>query len=167
MACTRKIRTDCILNLKHLDTASVENYMDRQRRVQEKGKDLIAQIQSVSENMKSNADKLSTTLTSEIQKQFNSIFKRLVIRTNNLFSLFFFYCYFSRSMQDKLTSSIKEVVADQVKQGFKSHAAVIEDSVINAVRSRAVTPSPHIDSHVCGIYYRHQLKLLLLSSFFR
>lgn len=64
------------------DTASVENYMDRQRRVQEKGKDLIAQIQSVSENMKSNADKLSTTLTSEIQKQFNSIFKRLVIYIN-------------------------------------------------------------------------------------
>ncbi|KAJ8920900.1 hypothetical protein NQ315_015693 [Exocentrus adspersus] len=108
-------------------TASVENYMDRQRRVQEKGKDLIAQIQSVSESMKSNADKLSTTLTSEIQKQFNVVFK---------------------GMQDKLTASVKEAVTDQVKQGFKNHAAVIEDSVINAVRSRAVTPSPNIDSHV-------------------
>ncbi|VEN33895.1 unnamed protein product [Callosobruchus maculatus] len=113
-----------------LDTASVESYMDRQRRVQEKGKDLIVQMQSVSENMKSNADKLTCTLTSEIHKQFNSVFK---------------------TMQDRMTASIKEVVADQVKQGFKNHASVIEDSVINAVRSRAVTPSPNIDSHVCYI----------------
>lgn len=52
--------------------------MDRQRRVQEKGKDLIVQMQSVSETMKSNADKLSTTLTSEIQKQFHTLFKRFV-----------------------------------------------------------------------------------------
>ncbi|CAH1995790.1 unnamed protein product [Acanthoscelides obtectus] len=108
-------------------TASVESYMDRQRRVQEKGKDLIVQMQSVSENMKTNADKLTSTLTSEIHKQFNAVFK---------------------TMQDKMTHSIKEVVADQVKQGFKNHASVIEDSVINAVRSRAVTPSPNIESHV-------------------
>nr|CAH7751196.1 unnamed protein product [Callosobruchus chinensis] len=111
-------------------TASVESYMDRQRRVQEKGKDLIVQMQSVSENMKSNADKLTCTLTSEIHKQFNSVFK---------------------TMQDRMTTSIKEVVAEEVKQGFKNHASVIEDSVINAVRSRAVTPSPNIDSHVTAL----------------
>lgn len=51
-------------------------------------------------------------------------------------------------MQDKLTLSIKEVISDQVKQGFKNHASVIEDSVLNAVRSRAVTPSPHVDNQV-------------------
>lgn len=58
-----------------LDTASVESYMDKQRRVQEKGKDLIVQMQTVSEGMKTNADKLTSALTSEIHKQFNSIFK--------------------------------------------------------------------------------------------
>lgn len=52
------------------------------------------------------------------------------------------------SMQDKLSLTIRDVVADQVRQGFKSHAAVIEDSVMNAVRSRAVTPSPHVDTQV-------------------
>lgn len=67
-------------------------------------------------------------------------------------------------MQDKLTNSIKEVVADQVKQGFKSHAAVIEDSVINAVRSRAVTPSPHIDSHVCYPYLTDQSLWTLINN---
>lgn len=51
-------------------------------------------------------------------------------------------------MQDKLTQNIKDIVSEQVKQGFKSHAAVIEEGVMNAVRSRAVTPSPHVDSHV-------------------
>lgn len=50
--------------------------MDRQRRVQEKGKDLIIQMQSVSENMKTNNDKLTNTLTTEIHKQFNNVFKR-------------------------------------------------------------------------------------------
>lgn len=53
-------------------------------------------------------------------------------------------------MQDKLSRNIADLVGEQIKQGFKSHAAVFEDSVINAVRSRAVTPSPHvIDSQVC------------------
>lgn len=58
--------------------------------------------------------------------------------------------YFYR-MQDKLTQNIKDIVSEQVKQGFKSHAAVIEEGVINAVRSRAVTPSPNVDSHVSFI----------------
>nr|XP_023013294.1 enhancer of mRNA-decapping protein 4 [Leptinotarsa decemlineata] len=107
-------------------TASVEAYMDKQRRVQDKGKDLIVQMQAVSDTMKINSDKMTTTVSSEIQKQFSLVFK---------------------SMQDKLISNMKEVVSEQVKQGFKSHATVIEDSVMNAVRSRAVTPSPHVDSH--------------------
>lgn len=47
-------------------------------------------------------------------------------------------------MQEKLSHSISEIVNEQIKQGFKNHAAVLEDSVMQAVRSRAVTPSPHI-----------------------
>lgn len=108
-------------------TASVENYMDRQRRVQEKGKDLIVQMQAVSDSLKSNSDKIANTLTLEINKQFNSALKTL---------------------QDKLSANIREVVKEQVKQSFKSHASMLEDSVMNAVRSRAVTPSPHVDTQV-------------------
>lgn len=47
-------------------------------------------------------------------------------------------------MQEKLSHSISEIVNEQIKQGFKSHASVLEDSVMHAVRSRAVTPAPHI-----------------------
>lgn len=47
-------------------------------------------------------------------------------------------------MQDKFLQNITELVKEQVKIGFKTHAAVLEDSVVNAVRSRAVTPSPHV-----------------------
>ncbi|CAG9860340.1 unnamed protein product [Phyllotreta striolata] len=111
-------------------TASVESYMDKQRRVQEKGKDLILQMQTVSESMKSNAENLTGALTAEIHKQFNNVFK---------------------SMNDKLSHSVRDIVAEQIKQGFKSHASVLEDSVKNAVRSRAVTPSPNIDSHIVSL----------------
>lgn len=60
-------------------------------------------------------------------------------------------------MQDRLTHVLVNLVSDQVKQGFKNHAAIFEDSVMNAVRSRAVTPSPHIiDSQVCYKYKNHK-----------
>jgi hypothetical protein len=50
--------------------------MERQRRVQERGKDLIVQMQIVSENLQSNTEKLAGTLTSEIHKQFNTTMKQ-------------------------------------------------------------------------------------------
>lgn len=58
------------------DTASVEAYMDRQRRVQDKGKDLIAQMHSVSEAMKANSDKLAGTLAQEVHRQFTVCFNK-------------------------------------------------------------------------------------------
>lgn len=58
-------------------------------------------------------------------------------------------------MKEKFLQNITELVKEQVKIGFKTHAAVLEDSVVNAVRSRAVTPSPHvIDTQVR--YYKLQ-----------
>lgn len=69
---------DFIVIFFYLDTASVESYMDKQRRVQEKGKDLIVQIQTVSEGLKTNADKFTSALTTEIHKQFNTIFRTWV-----------------------------------------------------------------------------------------
>ncbi|XP_025833664.1 enhancer of mRNA-decapping protein 4 isoform X2 [Agrilus planipennis] len=104
-------------------TASVETYMERQRRVQDKGKDLIVQMQAVSDAMKNSAEKLTNTLTLEIQKQLSLSFS---------------------NMQDKIALTIAELVSEQVKQGLKNHVAILEDSVLNAVRSRAVTPSPHV-----------------------
>lgn len=138
--------------------------MDKQRRVQEKGKDLIVQMQSVSESMKTHADKLTSALTSEIHKQFNTIFKMYVTGQQSFlftlllfWKLIFLFTLYCCSMQDKLTQNIKDIVAEQVKQGFKSHASVIEEGVMNAVRSRAVTPSPNIDSHVSiQIFILHQ-----------
>lgn len=54
--------------------------MDRQRRVQDKGKDLIMQMQAVSESMKNNADKLTSHLVQEIHRQFTISFSKLVCR---------------------------------------------------------------------------------------
>ncbi|XP_008200206.1 enhancer of mRNA-decapping protein 4 isoform X2 [Tribolium castaneum] len=117
-------------------TASVEHYMERQRRVQERGKDLIVQMQSVSENLQMNTDKLVGTLSSEIHKQFNTSMKHT---------------------QENLLQSMKDLISEQIKLGFKSHASFLEDSVINAVRSRAVTPSPHVESQVTLAHLDHLL----------
>lgn len=58
---------------------------------------------------------------------------------------------------------IRERLTEEVNKGFKSQASVIEDSVMNAVRSRSVTPSPHmVDSHV---RYYHNRKYRYLSYF--
>ncbi|XP_063903240.1 enhancer of mRNA-decapping protein 4 [Zophobas morio] len=115
-------------------TASVENYMERQRRVQERGKDLIVQMQVVSENLQMNTDKLIGTLTSEMQKQFSTTMKHT---------------------QENLLQGVKDVISEQIKLGFKSHASALEDSVMNAVRSRAVTPSPHVETQVTLAHLDH------------
>lgn len=53
-----------------IDTASVENYMERQRRVQERGKEFVTQMQTTADNFQTNTDKLASTLTTEIHKEF-------------------------------------------------------------------------------------------------
>lgn len=50
--------------------------MDRQTRVQDKGKDLITQMQSVSESMKNNADKLTNNLVQEMHRLFTFSFNK-------------------------------------------------------------------------------------------
>lgn len=51
----------------------------------------------------------------------------------------FFY-----SMQEGLNKAVTSTIKEQIAKGFRSQQSVIEDSVITAVRSRAVTPAPHI-----------------------
>jgi enhancer of mRNA-decapping protein 4 len=42
-----------------------------------------------------------------------------------------------------------ETIKEHIAKGFRGQQDVIQNSVITAVRSRAVTPAPHIvDSHV-------------------
>ncbi|KAF5295034.1 hypothetical protein FQR65_LT10587 [Abscondita terminalis] len=117
-------------------TASVESYMDKQRHAQDKGADLISQMQRVSDTIKKNADKLPGNISQEIERQLSMSF------TN---------------MQERLSHILANLVSEQVKLGFKSHAAIFEDSVINAVRSRAVTPSPHIIDSQAQLVHIQQL----------
>lgn len=79
-------------NIIFADTASVEAYMDRQRRVQDKGKDLIAQMQSVSEAMKANSDKLAGTLVQEVHRQFTVSFNKYVLQ-NRFFCSSYLFCF--------------------------------------------------------------------------
>ncbi|CAG9768722.1 unnamed protein product [Ceutorhynchus assimilis] len=107
-------------------TASVESYMERQRKVQDKGKEVVSQMQIVSDNLKGNSEKINEIVTSEIHKHF-AVFKNI---------------------QDKIVHNIKETLSQEMKMGFQRHAQVIEEGVLNAVsRSRAVTPAPHGDTH--------------------
>lgn len=102
--------------------SSVESYMDRQRKVQDKSKDLVAQMSAISDTMKNNVERLNVNLGHEMQRQLSSSFN---------------------SLEEKLIQNVSDQVKEQVKVGFKAQAALLEDSVANAVRSRAVTPSPH------------------------
>ncbi|KAK9872249.1 hypothetical protein WA026_017050 [Henosepilachna vigintioctopunctata] len=109
-------------------TAWVETYLDRQKKAQEKGKDLLTQINLATENMKISTDQQLNSVASEVQKHMNIGFK---------------------SIQENILASMREVICEEVRLGFKTQASVIEDSVINAVRSRSVTPASHmVDSHV-------------------
>lgn len=104
-------------------TSSVESYMEKQRKNQEKGRELISQMQNANDMMVQVTEKLSTTVMIDLQKQLITSFL---------------------AMQDKLTQGVTESVKDQIAVAFRNHAASLEDSVVNAVRSRAVTPSPHV-----------------------
>lgn len=53
--------------------------MDRQRRVQDKGKDLIIQMQTISDGIKNNADKMSSIVSQEVERQLNTSFSRLIL----------------------------------------------------------------------------------------
>lgn len=55
----------------------------------------------------------------------------------------------SCSIQDSLKTSVCETIKEHIAKGFRVQEDVIQNSVITAVRSRAVTPAPHIvDSQV-------------------
>lgn len=50
--------------------------MDKQRHAQDKGADLISQMQRVSDTLKKNADKLSANVSQEIERQLSSSFTK-------------------------------------------------------------------------------------------
>lgn len=57
--------------------------------------------------------------------------------------------WISFSIQDSLNKTVCEAVRENITKGFRGQQDVIQNSVITAVRSRAVTPAPHIvDCHV-------------------
>lgn len=47
-------------------------------------------------------------------------------------------------MQENINRKLCETVKESVIKEFQSHKSLIEDSVLSAVRSRAVTPASHI-----------------------
>ena len=47
-------------------------------------------------------------------------------------------------MQDYVNKKLTETIKDSISKEFQSHKSLIEDSVLSAVRSRAVTPASHI-----------------------
>ncbi|KAL0273960.1 UNVERIFIED_CONTAM: hypothetical protein PYX00_006513 [Menopon gallinae] len=48
------------------------------------------------------------------------------------------------SIQDNINRKLCETVKESISKEFQSHKTLIEDSVLSAVRSRAVTPASHV-----------------------
>jgi hypothetical protein len=64
-------------------------------------------------------------------------------------SSFISFISISYRIQDSLNKIVCETIKEHIAKGFQGQQDVIQNSVITAVRSRAVTPAPHIvDSHV-------------------
>lgn len=106
---------------EHVQT--FESHFDKQRRQQEKGRDVLSQIQAVAEILRSSTENIPAVIQQEVQSQIQ---KELV------------------SLQDNLTKAVGIAVKDNITKEFHAQQSVIEDRVLNAVRSRAVTPAPHI-----------------------
>ncbi|XP_021913253.1 enhancer of mRNA-decapping protein 4 isoform X2 [Zootermopsis nevadensis] len=107
---------------------ALEGYIDKQRRQQEKGRDIVGQIQVLSDSFRTNHDHLTSAIQEEVRAQVK---KGLT------------------SIQDSLNKTVCEAVRENITKGFRGQQDVIQNSVITAVRSRAVTPAPHIvDCHV-------------------
>ncbi|PSN46679.1 hypothetical protein C0J52_06384 [Blattella germanica] len=107
---------------------SLEGHIEKQRRQQEKGKDMISQIQALSDSLHLNHESLIAGIKGEMESQIR---KGLALA------------------QDNLNKSISETIKEHIDKGFRGQQDVIQNSVITAVRSRAVTPAPHVvDSHV-------------------
>ncbi|PNF32915.1 hypothetical protein B7P43_G01848 [Cryptotermes secundus] len=107
---------------------TLESYFDKQRRQQEKGRDMISQIQALSDSLRTNIERLTSAIQEEVQSQVKEGLT---------------------SIQDSLNKTVCETIKEHIAKGFRGQQDVIQNSVITAVRSRAVTPAPHIvDSHV-------------------
>ncbi|XP_069698744.1 enhancer of mRNA-decapping protein 4 isoform X2 [Periplaneta americana] len=107
---------------------TLEGYFDKQRRQQEKGRDIVNQIQGLSDNLRANHDHLTTAIQEEVQTQLKKGLSNL---------------------QESLNKTVSETIKEHITKGFRGQQDMIQNSVLTAVRSRAVTPAPHIvDSQV-------------------
>lgn len=55
--------------LYFVDIETLESYFDKQRRQQEKGRDMISQIQALSDSLRTNNERLTSAIQEEVQSQ--------------------------------------------------------------------------------------------------
>ncbi|KAK7869897.1 hypothetical protein R5R35_013695 [Gryllus longicercus] len=107
---------------------NMDSHFDKQRRQHEKSRELLNQLQSMTEALRASTDSLVLQLRQEVQRQVQAGIA---------------------SIQESVNRTVGEAVKEHISKGFHAQKSLIEDSVITAVRSRAVTPAPHIlDAHL-------------------
>nr|CAD7426114.1 unnamed protein product [Timema monikensis] len=102
---------------------TLEAHIEKQCSQQEKAQDIVNELQTFATSLNSNNERLTSVLQNEVQSQIQ---KGLL------------------TIQENLSSALLKTVKENMTQGFRTQQAAIEDRVITAVRSRAVTPAPHI-----------------------
>lgn len=65
-------------------TSTLEMHLEKQRKSQEKGKDIVTHLQQVSDTMRTNSEHLATSLANEIQLQIQKTFGTYVFFTITL-----------------------------------------------------------------------------------
>lgn len=100
-------------------TTSVEITFDKQLKQQNKIFELMQQMQGIVDTLKKTVKEESDYVNDQKQLQSESVLN-----------------------EDRMKKYIKDTITEQMNICFKHQKVQIEDSVANAVRSRAVTPSP-------------------------
>uniref|UniRef100_T1IHJ6 Uncharacterized protein n=1 Tax=Strigamia maritima TaxID=126957 RepID=T1IHJ6_STRMM len=110
----------------------VDRHMDQRRRQQEQVRDpVLAQLQAATATFQTTTEQLTGNLISSLHSELERQLKSSIL-----------------GLQDILIQRIHQHIRNEIDNAMKEQKNMIGDSVIQAIRSRAVTPIPTVDPQI-------------------
>ncbi|XP_078608000.1 enhancer of mRNA-decapping protein 4-like isoform X2 [Branchiostoma floridae x Branchiostoma japonicum] len=104
----------------------LEAHLAQQRQRQQQERDpVLTQLQGLVETFNSSASQLQDGITAGVKVELESQLQSTIL-----------------NMQDVLISQVRRIVREEVSTALKEHQAALGESVVQAMRSRNVTPVP-------------------------
>lgn len=122
----------------------LESCLEKQ---QLQGQTIVAsQLQSFIDNFRSSTEQFSISAADKMEKKISTTLLRF---------------------EEHLTNNFCSLVKEQMTAIIKQHEAIIEDTVVNAIKSRAVTPIINADPHAQQAHILHLLQQGQLNAAFQ